>query len=458
MLKAYEEYKETDAFGIKVLPKHWDVKRGFSYFYENTEKNIGKQETLLLQFRYGTIVPKKIQDVEKETTDKYEKYTLVNNGDIAINGLNLNYDFVSQRVASVNTTGILTSAYLIFTPRRMDEQKYLVYLLKGLDNVKLFHGLGTGLRQTLNSDEVLKLQLPVPPKNEQDKIVQYLDWKTSEMNHFIHEKKKQIKNLKELKLSLINSAVTKGIDGAKLKCSGHPWIGEIPEHWEMEYSKHFFFLRKEKAHPNDEQLTASQQYGIISQRRFMEIENKRVTVVMTGDDILKHVSKGDFVISMRSFQGGIEYSTVDGKISSAYVMLIPNHIYVNDEYYKWLLKSPAYIKALQGTSDLVRDGQALRYSNFAKVYLPNVPLDEQQRIADYLNQRMPIIDKAIKELVNEIQFVQELKTKTIADVVTGQVDVRDVVIPEYEADTEAEDDLEQEESDVDTEDSDDSDE
>ena len=93
----------------------------------------------------------------------------------------------------------------------------------------------------------------------------------------------------------------------------------------------------------------------------MELENRRVTVVMTGDDILKHVEAGDFVISMRSFQGGIEYSTLSGKISSAYVMLIPNHKFVNNEYYKWLFKSQSYIKALQGTSALVRDRQALRY-------------------------------------------------------------------------------------------------
>ena len=222
----------------------------------------------------------------------------------------------------------------------------------------------------------------------------------------------------------------------------------------MEYSKHLFFLRKEKARDGDEQLTASQQYGIISQKKFMELENRRVTVVMTGDDILKHVSQGDFVISMRSFQGGIEYSTVDGKISSAYVMLIPNHKYVDDEYYKWLFKSQAYIKALQGTSDLVRDGQALRYSNFAKVYLPNVPIEEQQAIAKYLNERTPIIDQAIDSIKREIMLIAELKTKTIADVVTGQVDVRNVIIPEYTTDDDTDDDFDSNDIDDNSEESD----
>ena len=162
------------------------------------------------------------------------------------------------------------------------------------------------------------------------------------------------------------------------------------------------------------------------------------------------VEAGDFVISMRSFQGGIEYSSMSGKISSAYVMLIPNHEFVNDEYFRWLLKSPSYIKALQGTSDLVRDGQALRYSNFAKVYLPRVPLDEQQRIAEYLNQKTPQIDEAIAEIKKEISLVEELKVKLISDVVTGQVDIRNEVIPNYEVDSnddEVEVDVDEESSD-----------
>lgn len=176
----------------------------------------------------------------------------------------------------------------------------------------------------------------------------------------------------------------------------------------------------------------------------MEQEGRRVTVVFTGEDILKHVEKGDFVISMRSFQGGIEYSNYSGKISSAYVMLIPNHEYVYDRFFKWLLKSPEYIKALRGTSDLVRDGQALRYANFAKIDLPVVPMEEQIAIADYLDNICKRIDDAIEKVKKEIALIQELKTRTIYDAVTGKIDVRDVYIPAYE-------DVEDETSDEDSE-------
>ena len=252
------------------------------------------------------------------------------------------------------------------------------------------------------------------------------------MNRVIHAKNQEIRRLKELRVIAINTAVTKGIKGSTLKKSGSSWLNEIPEDWDMLPSKRLFFLRKEKAKPEDEQLTASQKYGVVPQKWFMEQEGRRVTVVFTGEDILKHVEKGDFVISMRSFQGGIEYSDYSGKISSAYVMLIPNHEYVYDRFFKWFLKSPEYIKALRGTSDLVRDGQALRYANFAKIDLPVVPMDEQIAIADYLDNICKRIDDAIENVKKEISLIHELKTRTIFDVVTGKVDVSGVSIPTYE--------------------------
>ncbi len=119
-------------------------------------------------------------------------------------------------------------------------------------------------------------------------------------------------------------------------------------------------------------------------------------------------------------------------------MLIPNKEKVYDEYFKWLLKSKPYIKALQGTSDLVRDGQALRYANFAKVYLPEIPLDEQKEIAEYIATEVAKIDNALPTFQKEIELLREYRTRLISDVVTGQIDIRDVVIPEYipEEDTE----------------------
>lgn len=443
MLKGYEKYVSSlEANWYLKIPSTWKRTKMRTLFKERITKVSDKDFQALSVGKMG-VVPQ-LEGAVK--TDNGDNRKLICEGDFAINSR-------SDRKGSSGISRYTGSCSLIITvlkPHDKLNREFFDYLLRSNGYVEEFYRNGHGLVSdlwTTKWQEMKNIFIPVPPKPEQDKIVQFLDWKTSEMNRFIHQKKKQIKLLKELKLSIIDKAVTKGIDNVELKYSGHTWIGNIPKHWNMEYSKHFFILRKDKAFKDDEQLTSSQQYGIISQKKYMELENRRVTVVMTGDDILKHVEAGDFVISMRSFQGGIEYSTLNGKISSAYVMLIPNHKFVNDEYYKWLFKSQSYIKALQGTSDLVRDGQALRYSNFAKVYLPNIPLDEQQRIADYLNEKTPQIDKAIIGINKEITLVEELRTKLISDVVTGQVDVRDVKIPIYEVETDiidSEDDTDEE--------------
>lgn len=291
--------------------------------------------------------------------------------------------------------------------------------------------MGSGVRLTLGYSQFSKLQLPVPPRSEQDQIVRYLDWQVARINKLIHGYQKQIKLLEERRQTIIDSAVTCGIDHIPLKESGTHWVSAIPENWEMVFAKKLFAERKDKAFPKDEQLTASQKYGIISQSDFMGKEGRRVTVVITGNDILKHVGKGDFVISMRSFQGGLEYSYVEGKISSAYVMLIPRKEYVYDEFFKWLFKSTPYIKALQGTSDLVRDGQALRYTNFAKVPLPQFPIEEQKRIADFIELETRKIGDALPYFENEINLLREYRTRLISDVVTGQMDVRGIEIPDY---------------------------
>ena len=201
------------------------------------------------------------------------------------------------------------------------------------------------------------------------------------------------------------------------KDSGVEWLGEVPSHWEVENSKRVFSYRKDKAEKTDEQLTSSQKYGVIPQNLFMDLEGRRVTVVEFNYEILKHVEKGDFVISMRSFQGGIEYCNYTGCVSSAYVALIPTSK-VHSQYYRFLLKSGRYIEALQSTSNLVRDGQALRYENFCMVPLIVPPLSEQQKIAQFLDDKTAKIDQAVDLAEKQIALLKEHKQILIQNAVT----------------------------------------
>lgn len=201
------------------------------------------------------------------------------------------------------------------------------------------------------------------------------------------------------------------------KDSGVAWLGKIPSHWGTTQSRRLFGQRKERARSSDDQLTASQKHGVIYQKDYMEIEGQKVVQVIRGAEILKHVEPNDFVISMRSFQGGIEWCGLCGSTSSAYVVLIPTKSVV-PMFFRYLLKAPVYIQALQSTTNLVRDGQALRYENFTLVDLPTVPLAEQCNIAAFLDRETARIDALGEEQRRLIELLKEKQKAVISQAVT----------------------------------------
>ena len=204
---------------------------------------------------------------------------------------------------------------------------------------------------------------------------------------------------------------------APLKDSGVEWLKEVPTHWAVVQSRRLFTERNQKARDDDQQLTVSQKYGLLPQEEFMQLEGRRVVVVQKGHDILKRTLPGDFVISMRSFQGGLELSEHEGSVSSAYVPITPKK-WVVPEYFRWVFKSITYVQALQSTSDLVRDGQALRFENFAKVPLPHVPEDEQRAIAGYLDRETTRIDALVSKKARFIELLREKRQALITHAVT----------------------------------------
>lgn len=282
----------------------------------------------------------------------------------------------------------------------------------------------TGI-QNLDLTSMLATEVVATPSiAEQICIVKFLDQKCEEIDLVITNTKKSIEEYKALKQSVVAEAVTKGLRSERpMKSSGIKWIKWLPEGWEPINPKALFMQRKDKAAQGERQLTASQQYGVIYQDEYMELTGSKVVTVEKDFDILKHVEAGDFVISMRSFQGGLEYSANTGSISSAYVMLIPNLELVEPRFFRWLFKSSVYINALQSTSNLVRDGQAMRYSNFAQVRLYTVPLDEQREIADYLDQKCADIDALIADKERFLEELENYKKSVIYEYVTGKKEV-----------------------------------
>ena len=436
-MRKYEKYKDIGLpWYPHGIPSHWNIMRHKNVLAEHKEL-VGKNEkqyTLLSLTLKGVII-RDLSEGKGKFAKDYDKYVVVDPGDFIF--CLFDVDETPRTVGLSKHHGMITGAYDVFKPHDINSEYFYYYYLS-LDNAKALKPLYSGLRKVIPFPSFMAIKFPVPPRREQDQIVSYLDWQISKINHMIHGLQKQIKLLEERKVTLINNAVTKGIDPT-VPVQNIPscWMGSIPAHWKMIPSKRVFVEGKERRRDGDVSATASQKYGIISQEEYMRREGRRIVVANQGLDNWKHVDPGNFVISLRSFQGGIELCEITGCVTWHYVVLLPQEM-VCTQYFKWLLKSKSYIKALQGTSEFIRDGQDLRYSNFVKVDLPLIPLEEQKAIADYINVEVAKIDNVLPSFQKEIDLLREYRTRLISDVVTGQIDVRDVVIPKYirEDDTE----------------------
>ena len=278
---------------------------------------------------------------------------------------------------------------------------------------------------SMTGEDLSSHLIAAPAFEEQKAIATGLDRESTRIDALITKKTRFIELLKEKRQALITHAVTKGLDpNVPMKDSGVEWIGKVPAHWNVVQSRRLFEERRERAREGDVQFTASQKYGVIPQTEFMEKEGRRVMLVGKGQDILKHIEPGDFLISMRSFEGGLEECRGSGSVSSAYVPLIPVK-WVWNPFFKYLFKSNGYIQALQSTSDLVRDGQALRFENFSKVSLLEIPIDEQKQISVALDRETARIDLLADKTQRSINLLKERRAAFITAAVTGQIDLRE---------------------------------
>ena len=336
---------------------------------------------------------------------------------------------VAMYGASVGNIAISTidacsnQACCCIKPDNNNDLKFMYYWLSMCKIDFLSQSIGGG--QPNISQSKIKNQFYYHPQlSEQKVIANFLDSKCSEIDAISADIQKEIEVLVQYKRSVITEAVTKGLNpDAEMKDSGVAWCPQIPSHWQYSNPKGLFGLRTDRAFRDDRQLTASQEYGIVYQDEYMEKTGNKVVTVTKDFSILKHVEPDDFVISMRSFQGGFEYSDKRGCISSAYVMLIPNKEFVYAPFYRWFFKSSKYINALQSTSNLVRDGQAMRYANFVKVPLFIVPIEEQKAIASYLDEKIEKVNSILAEKKKQLEILSNYKKSLIYEYVTGKKEV-----------------------------------
>ncbi len=200
--------KATNIPWLPEIPEHWEEKRMASMFTGDVETNKDFEYKHAFKFNYGQLVPKNEIGEAEDYRKVYVKYSKIKQGDILVNGLNLNYDFISQRVACAPADGIITSAYVVCRPKKDVNHEYYTYLFKGMDSMKLFHGMGTGIRLTLSFKEMKKQILPIPPLSEQLAIVSYITDKTAKIDALTGKLLQEIESIKEYKQRLISDVVT----------------------------------------------------------------------------------------------------------------------------------------------------------------------------------------------------------------------------------------------------------
>ena len=416
-MKRYDTYKDSGVQWLGEIPGHWECVKLKMFCQDNKEKNKGNIESCVLSLSYGNIIVKKNVNFGL-VPENYESYQIVNPGNIILRLTDLQNDHKSLRTGLVKNRGIITSAYVGLIVKNMNSE-YTQLILHSYDVMKVFYGMGGGLRQSMSYTDIANVYIPVPPLSEQRSIVSFLDAKCGKIDEWVTKKQKEVEHLQELKQRVIADAVTRGLNPhVKMKATNIPWLKEIPEHWEMRKMKYIFDERSEKNHPDEPMLSATQSEGVILQSKYQG----RVVVVNTGFEGLKLVKVGDFVIHLRSFQGGIEYAHYRGIISSAYTILNPKYPEFS-AYYKRLFKSSSFIDLLKICVTGIREGQNINYSKLKQFSIPVPPLSEQKQIVSYLDTKCAKIDKLITNITKEIDCIKEYKQRLISDVVTGQIKV-----------------------------------
>ena len=427
-MSGYVEYREVNLPWLKAVPAHWEIRRNKNIFTEQKEL-VGERSAdyTLLSLTLNGIIPRDM-DGGGKFPESFDKYKIVKNGDMAFCLFDI--DETPRTVGLSGYNGMLTGAYTIMRVSNINAQ-FIYYYYLALDNGKMLRPLYTGLRKTININTFQSTKVPVPPRDEQDQIVRFLDWKVSSINKLINIKKKEIKAIDALKRSMVSHAITRGLTtDTSMKDSGVKWLGDIPAHWKVTKLRQILHPVSEKNHPEFPLLSVVREQGVI----LRDVEDKEANHNFIPDDLsgYKVVRKGQFAMNkMKAWQGSYGVSDYTGIVSPAYFIF--DIAFENLEYFHYAIRSKVYVNFFAQASDGIRVGQwDLQMDKMKEIPFIVPPADEQIAIVKHIKQALPQYDAAIEKLTEEVAVLEEYKNKSIADTVTGKIDVRGIDIPEYE--------------------------
>ncbi|MDC7230727.1 MAG: restriction endonuclease subunit S [Sphaerochaetaceae bacterium] len=411
-----------------ILPDRWDALPIRKLFNERKIKVSDVDFVPLSVGKYGT-VPQR-DNVAKSSSSDNRK--LVMKGDYVINSR-------SDRKGSSGLSafdGSVSLIYHVLTPRDEISGPFAHYLIRSYDFTEEFYRNGRGIVAdlwTTGYQEMRNIIIPIPPRDEQDQIVQWLEWRISYINKLVRSKRREIECLKELKYSIISTAVTQGINAnVNMKDSGVKWLGTIPSHWQVSTIKKHFRIKKIIAGNEGYNVLSITQHGL-------KVKNVKSNEGQIAQDYsgYQFVNPGDFAMNhMDLITGYVDYSKIYGVTSPDYrVFQLRNDSEDSPEYFLKLLQNCYHRRIFYtfGRGAAEKGRWRLPRENFEAFDIPVPPFEEQEAIADYLKKKCKEIDDLSLKLRKEISLVEEYKTRIISDAVTGKIDLRDIEVPNYEA-------------------------
>ena len=447
-MKKYESYQPMGLPWLSQVPQHWSISRNKNVFEESKE-TVGENFSryTLLSLTLSGIIPRDVSSGKGKFPQSFDTYKKVDVGDMAFCLFDI--DETPRTVGLSEHQGMLTGAYNIFHVKNINP-KYINYYYLSLDMAKAMKPLYTGLRKTIGIDTFMGTKIPVPPREEQNQIVRYLEWQTSKINRLIAAKKQQIQVLREQQQKLICEVITKGVHSdVGYKDSHIAWIGDIPSHWSAIRCKYLFRERDERSKEGMEtHLSMSQKDGLVPDSQLDE--RRMLSESYAGG---KLCYQDDLVLNrLKAHLGVFALAPQFGVISPDCTVLIPNTERIIPSFGEMVLKSALCRRELRVRVRGIIEGFWRLYTDdFYTIYLPVPPIEEQKEIMQYIDAQAKKTAALENALNREIELLHELRTRLISDVATGQIDVRSIDVPDYELVEELADEAEEPEDEMEVE-------
>ena len=402
-------YKRTK---VGVIPMEWAVKKlgeigdskiGLTYSPDDVVDSKGLLVLRSSNIRNGSLVYEDNVFVNKEVKEEL----LTKENDILICARNGSKSLIGKN-ALITSKAINLTFGAFMSIYRSEYNKFLFQMFQTeLYKKQISINLGATINQitTKNLNDFI---FPIPPIHEQEKIAEIL----STWDSAIEKQEQLIEKKKEFKKGLMQNLYSKGTKKEMLVKSK---LGEVPESWKIVKAKEVFKSVSIKNNENEELLSVTQDKGTIPKS---QLEGN---VVMPEGSTrgYKLVVPNNFIISLRSFQGGLEISKHRGIISPAYTVL-DNKIEICHDYFKYYFKKEEFISRLNGAIVGIRDGKQISYADFGEMFLPVPSLEEQIKIAEILM----VADKEIELLEKELEALKLQKKGLMQRLLTGEVRVK----------------------------------